>query len=415
MTQGRIPVTIVTGFLGSGKTTLLAGLVRRRQTRRLALLINEFGEVSIDGTVLRDSIAQSGAPPDLNGEHADHARHIRIVELSQGLIAYGDDTQFMPAMQAIAAHRATIDHVLIETSGLALPSAVMALLQSPLLAGDFVLDATLAVVDTPLLLAGEFGQPTSSIHPDQPIESTEPDVETAAAASATLFAQQLALADVVVLNKIDALDENQLLQAETLVRSCAPNVRFLELAHKAELDLRVALGLRLHQATGAATDLHAASPAYMPYADAAPLSSQVFFNGHTHSGIGAHNHGLATHRHFHEQDPGWLSFTLRCDAEQALPQLQHALAEAARQEPVLRSKGYVRASGRRSAVLVQGVRSRITLAPPPIATSASTPLSTVQEGGGLALHTSELVFIGYHLSRARVARLLSTLTATDWS
>lgn len=401
MTQARIPVTVVTGFLGSGKTTLLAGLVRRRQTRRLALLINEFGEVPIDGAVLRDGIAQAGD-------------HIRIVELSQGLIAYADDTLFMPAMQAIAAHRATIDHVLIETSGLALPSAVMALLQSPLLADDFVLDATLVVVDTPLLLAGEFAQPVLPV-----LQAGTPEADVAdvagAAPVATLFAQQLALSDVVVLNKIDALDENQLLQAETLVRSCAPNVRFLELAHKAELDLRVALGLRLHQATGAAAELHAGHPglplqrpAYLPYADTALLPNQ-FFNGHTHSGMGAHSHGLATHRHFHEQDPGWLSFTLRCDAEQPLPQLQHALAEAARQEPVLRSKGYVRASGRRSAVLVQGVRSRITLTPMP------APSSTLQENGGSALQCSELVFIGYHLNRARVARLLCALTATDWN
>ncbi len=131
-------------------------------------------------------------------------------------------------------------------------------------------------------------------------------------------------------------------------------------------------------------------------------------NGHAHSGIGAHSHGLSTHRHFHEQDPGWLSFTLRSDAVQPLPQLKEALTEAARQEPILRSKGFVRAGGERRPVLVQGVRARITLA-------ANAPGEAADETADTAPQQSELVFIGYHASRARVASLLSAITATHWS
>ncbi len=139
-----LPVTIVTGFLGSGKTTLLRSLIdakspKRGQARRLALLINEFGEVAIDGSLVRES-ARS---------HDTQGGQIEIHDFAQGLIAYGDDEQFLPTMLAIAARRAHIDHVLIETSGLALPSAIMEQLQTPVLAADFILDATLAVVDTP--------------------------------------------------------------------------------------------------------------------------------------------------------------------------------------------------------------------------------------------------------------------------
>jgi cobalamin biosynthesis protein CobW len=386
-----IPVTIVTGFLGSGKTTLLAGLIRGRRTRRLALLINEFGEISVDGALIR-AAADAATTDAAGGNHG--APQIRIDELPHGLIAYGDDDLFLPAMQAIAARRANIDHVLIETSGLALPSAVMALLQGPLLSGAFVLDATLAVVDTPLLLAGRF------------------DMDDAAATAATaapiaaLFDQQLALADVVVLNKIDALDETALLQAEGVIRARAPNVRFLELAYKAELDIRLALGLRLHQvARKAKAALHGHASTYTPW-----QGNQDAMNGHTHSGIGAHGHGLATHQHFHQQDPGWLSFTLRSNAAQPLPQLQQALAEAARQEPILRSKGFVHASEQRRPVLVQGVRSRITLGADDGAGDRGD-----DRGVADALNQSELVFIGYHASRTRVADLLSTITATHWS
>jgi cobalamin biosynthesis protein CobW len=366
-----IPVTIVTGFLGSGKTTLLSGLIKSKQSRRLALLINEFGEVSIDGALIRDS--------------AEGSEQILIHDFRDGLIAYGDDELFIPTMRAIAARRASIDHVLIETSGLALPSAVMELLQGPELSSDFILDATLAVVDTPLLLSDEFEAGSETSAPQ--------------AAVAGLFEQQLEFADVVVLNKIDQLDEQALLSAEARVRQRAPNVRFLELAYYARLDIRLALGLRLHQAAPAAHN-HSYTPvAPMPGSDTPLIANQSGLNGHAHSGLGAHTHGLATHKHFHEQDPGWLSFTLRSEAPQQPKKLQAALVEAARAEPILRSKGFIRVADAQGSVLVQGVRSRVTI-------SADAAQS--------ASRKSEVVFIGYHPSRARVAALLSELTGTQW-
>src|ERR1700722_11686266 len=137
-----IPVTVVSGFLGSGKTTLLCGLLEHRQERRLAVLINELGEVSIDGALAR---ASAGA-----------TNEVEVVDFPSGLIAYAGDERFVPTLQAIASRAVGVDHVLIETSGVALPSAAMERLQSPELAADFVLDATLVIVDTPRLLAGEF-------------------------------------------------------------------------------------------------------------------------------------------------------------------------------------------------------------------------------------------------------------------
>ncbi len=370
-----IPVTIVTGFLGVGKTTLLRSLVQRRQTRRLALLINEFGEVAIDGDLVR---------------HGNHdASQVQIQDFPYGLIAYGNDDQFEPAMLALAARRAQVDHVLIETSGLALPTAVMERLQSPALAPHFILDATLAVVDTPLLL-------------DQRFAAGSNDADGAIAA---MFAAQLEFADVVVLNKIDALGEEQLLQAEQQVRACAPNVRFLELAFQAQLDIRLALGLRLHQAT-LATHQHTYTPVRMPGADTNVLADQQRLNGHAHSGLAAHTHGLATHKHFHEQDPGWLSFTLRSQMPQAVDKLKLALTAAARSEPILRTKGFVRTrngerNGERDVLqLVQGVRTRVVINADAVAPATSDK--------------SELVFIGYHPSRSKVAALLSEITGTSW-
>lgn len=371
-----IPVTIVTGFLGSGKTTLLSSLIKSRQSRRLALLINEFGEVSIDGALIRDS--------------ADGHEQIRIHDFPYGLIAYGDDELFIPTMRAIAERRANVDHVLIETSGLALPTAIMELLQGPELAGDFILDATLAVVDTPLLLSDQFERSADA-------DSTVANSAVANSIS-SLFDQQLEFADVVVLNKIDALDEAALLLAESRVRERAPNVRFLELAYNARLDIRLALGLRLHQPTLVAHQTYT-PVASMPGAESSVLANQNRLNGHAHSGMSAHTHGLATHKHFHEQDPGWLSFTLRSSAPQQTEKLKAALLAAAQQEPLLRIKGFIRSDDSANTVLVQAVRSRLV-----ISADAAKP----------APHKSELVFIGYHPSRANIAALLSELSATTW-
>ncbi len=365
-----IPVTIVTGFLGSGKTTLLRSLIARRQTRRLALLINEFGEISVDGALIREAAGGNA--------------HIKLHDFPYGLIAYGDDAHFVPTMQAIAARRANVDHVLIETSGLALPTAVMEILQGAELAVDFILDATLAVVDTPLMLARQFDDST----PPTPAD----------AATAALFAQQLEFADVVVLNKIDQLDEEQLLQAEEQVRRRAPNVRFLELAHNAQLDMRVALGLRLHQPTLTTHD-HRYTPLPAMPGPSAVLLNQDRLNGHAHSGMAAHSHGLATHKHFHEQDPGWLSFVLRSTVRQSSTTLHDALVNIATVEPVLRSKGFVQLDSDEAPQLVQGVRTRVSITP---------------NSARKASDKSELVFIGFHLSRTRVAEQLSALTGTSW-
>jgi cobalamin biosynthesis protein CobW len=445
-----IPVTVVSGFLGSGKTTLLCDLLRRRQDRRLAVLINELGEVSIDGELARGSTrGASGATAEASG--------VEIIDFPSGLIAYADDAQFVPTLETIAARAGQVDHVLIETSGVAVPTAVMARLQEAGLAGSFVLDATLVGVDTPRLLAGEFdgggggaaggigtddggrapcgvgalgefdvsggvGGP-SGVGPSGGVGASSgagASGRAGAGAGAAvvgdewaravltesvrqLFDQQLRAADVVVLNKIDDLDSDALLAAEEQVRMRAPNVRFLELARDARLDVRVALGLRLHQAASAAPggQRHFHGPfAPMPAADGRTLSDHSRMDGHCHSGLIAHAHGLATHTHFHEQDPGWLSFTLRSRDKQSVGALRTALQQVAETEPLLRCKGFALGSEGETPVLLQGVRARVV---------------ATEEKEKSPVERSELVFIGYHLSRARVAAMLSRLTGTAWS
>jgi cobalamin biosynthesis protein CobW len=385
-----IPVTVVSGFLGSGKTTLLCGLLKNRQEWRVAVLVNELGEVPIDSALTRAT--------------ADGSKEIEILDFPSGLIAYAEDTRFVPTLQTIARRANRIDHVLIETSGVALPTAAMARLQSAELAGDFVLDATLVVVDTPRLLAGEFGRGnggTRAVTDIRMHDASQASGNDGSRCAGALFDQQLGAADVVVLNKVDELDTDALLAAEEQVRCRAPGVRFLELARQARLDARLAMGLRLHQATGSARRHFHGPFAPMPGVSSRTLADHGRVDGHEHSGLLAHTHGLATHTHFHELDPGWLSFVLRSGERQDVSTLRDALERIAQVEPMLRCKGFVLSDPPERPVLFQGVRTRV------VATEDGVP--------PLQQERSELVFIGYHLSRSRVASMLGDLTGTVWS
>src|SRR3989441_11064564 len=159
-TVPALPVTIFTGFLGSGKTTLLASLLAAERDSRFAVVVNEFGEVSVDDVLLQQTPG---------------AHRASVFKLTRGLIAYvGDD--FLATMRAISDAARLFDHVLVETSGLAVPTAVLEALHSPALQERFIHDATLAIVDTPLLLAGVY-------------DAGEP--QHAAAAASEVFQQQL--------------------------------------------------------------------------------------------------------------------------------------------------------------------------------------------------------------------------------
>ena len=360
MTQ--TPVTVVTGFLGSGKTTLISDVLGQTPNRRLAVLVNEFGEKNVDGQTLR----------------SERLEHCEIFDLEGGLIAYSDTDAFLPTLRELQRRRHRFDHVLIETSGLAVPTAVYVVLESAEFAADFVLDATLAVVDTPLLLSGDFEQ-----------SGTAPQ-----AAVQALFDAQLEQADVVVLNKIDTLSEYDLLRAEGDVRARAPKVRFLELAYGAKLDPQLTLGLKLHELTNPAH--HHGPVRSAPAESGLPLEDQTALDGHSHSDLGTHLHSLQTHVHFHVHDTGWQSFTLKSTAIQDAEKLPLILEDLARKFPVLRAKGFAQV-GPGQVQSLQAVRTRVD--------------RQLKAG---TLPRSEVVFIGYHINRKKVMQVLSGASGTVW-
>src|ERR1700751_4837711 len=316
----KIPVTIVTGFLGSGKTTLISGLLRKNPDRRLAILVNEFGEVSVDGALLRTAGEGCGA---------------EIHDLPNGCICCTIKDDFLPVMKQLQSRKREIEHVLIETSGLALPTPVMRALAWPEIRNDFHLDSVLAVVDTPQLLSGnlESGKPIPGA-----ASAETPDHATSVDA---ILNQQLENADVVVLNKIDTLDDESLMKAEELVRLKAVRVRFLELAYHAELDTRLCMGLNMHEQTDMFPprhehdhDHHHGPVQSAPLDVDCPLEDQHQFDGHAHTGLAPHEHGEFTHMHFHEHDTGWQSFVLSSSEPQDPEKLKRAVKEAATDQPI---------------------------------------------------------------------------------
>lgn len=368
-----LPVTIFTGFLGSGKTTLLASLLAAERDTRFAIVVNEFGEVSVDDVLL---------------QQGPGAHRASVFTLTRGLIAYSGD-EFMATMRAISDDAHLFDHVLVETSGLAVPTAVLEALHSPALQEHFIHDATLAIVDTPLLLAGVYdangAQPASA----------------AGTAAAEVFQQQLMCADVVVLNKIEPCLEDELLRAEAAIRARASDVRFVELAWQARLDARLVLGLHLNEfrAQGPSPGLPAST------------AGHGHGDGHAHSGLSPHEHGLLTHEHVHAEDPGWLSFVLRSQASQTPEALHRALALITAQEPVLRVKGFAHVRDAAGHLLVQGVRRRIACT---MATPSPVPPDHAHHHTHATSTMAELVFIGYHLNREMVVAKLSERTGTVW-
>jgi cobalamin biosynthesis protein CobW len=198
---GKIPVTVITGFLGSGKTTLIRNLLLNNQGRRIAVMVNEFGELGIDGDLLRScGLCPEGELPD----RPDPDWQDRIVELTNGCLCCTVQEEFFPAMQQLLARREDIDWIVIETSGLALPKPLVTAFRWPEIRQGATVDAVIALVDAPAVLGGRFSSAGTSDH-ETPLEE--------------LFSDQLACADLVVVNKTDLLTGTEQQQVIHHIRS----------------------------------------------------------------------------------------------------------------------------------------------------------------------------------------------------
>ena len=308
-TLAKLPVTIVTGFLGAGKTTLLRHMLGHADGRRIAVIVNEFGELGIDGEILKQcSIGCS--EEEANG---------RIFELANGCLCCTVQEEFFPVMRELVARRGDLDHILIETSGLALPKPLVQAFNWPEIRNACTVDAVITVVDSPAVAAGTF-----AAFPDQVDEQRklDPNLDHESPLH-ELFADQLASADLVILNKADLLDADALAAVRAEVaEELPPAVKIIE-AHGGELPLDVLLGLNCE------TELH-------------------IEGRKTHHDLEGHeDHDHDEFASFHVELP---------EAEEA--RLLQALKEAVSKHGILRIKGFAAIPGKPMRLLLQGVGQR---------------------------------------------------------
>jgi cobalamin biosynthesis protein CobW len=188
----KIPVTVVTGFLGSGKTTLLRHLLQNNQGRRIAVVVNEFGEVGIDGELLRSC--------QVCDDDDDAANN--IVELTNGCLCCTVQEEFLPTMQELLKRREQIDTILIETSGLALPKPLIQAFRWPEIRTGATVDGVVTVVDCEAVASGTFVSDLDALEAQR---EADPNLEHETPIE-ELFEDQLACADLVLLTKVDLVD-----------------------------------------------------------------------------------------------------------------------------------------------------------------------------------------------------------------
>ncbi|TBN42464.1 cobalamin biosynthesis protein CobW [Paracoccus subflavus] len=302
----KIPVTIVTGFLGAGKTTLIRHLMENPQGRRLAVVVNEFGSMGVDGDILK-SCADENCPAE------------NIVELANGCICCTVADDFIPTVEALLALPRRPDHILIETSGLALPKPLLRAFDWPAIRSRVTVDGVIALADAEAVAAGRFAPDPAAVQAQRAADDSL-DHDTPLG---EVFEDQIACADIVLLTKADLAGPAGLDAARAAIAAVAPRRMPVLPVTDGAIDPRVILGLG-----AAAEDDLAARPSH-------------------HDGADDHEHD--------DFDSIVIDLPEIADPEA----LAETLRGLARDRDILRVKGHVAVAGRPMRLLVQAVGERV--------------------------------------------------------
>ncbi len=337
----KTPVTVITGFLGSGKTTLIRHLMRNPGGKRLAILVNEFGTLGVDGDILK-SCADENCPVE------------NIVELANGCICCTVADDFIPTIEALMAMPQRPDHILIETSGLALPKPLLKAFDWPAIRSRITVDGVITLADAEAVAAGRFAPDLDAIAAQRAADDSI-DHETPLS---EVFEDQVSCADIVLLSKADLAGDAGLATARAIISAESPRSVPMLAMTDGIIDPRVILGLN-----SAAEDDIAARPSH-------------------HDGEDDHEHD--------DFDSVAISLPETVDPEV----LADSIRRLAREQNILRVKGYVAVKGKPMRLLVQAVGERVR--------------SQFDRPWGDTPRTSQLVVIAerHHIDRAAIEATL---------
>ena len=302
----KIPVTILTGFLGAGNTTLIRNLILKNKSKKLAVIINEFGDLGVDGEIVKQCSDETC--PEEN-----------ILELANGCICCTVADDFIPTMKSLLEGQYIPEHILIETSGLALPKPLLKAFEWPEIRSRLTVDSVLAVVDAEAVVNGIFA-PQMSTELEEKQNQTYVEHETPLS---EVFEDQINCSDVVLLTKPD-LVKNISDAINIIIKEMERNVPILEVQN-GDIGADVILGVN----AAAETDL---------------------------DNRRSHHDGFDDHEH-----DDFDTFSISVPKILDLEKFKIVLETLIRKNDILRIKGFLRVESKPLNLLVQGVGKRLSV------------------------------------------------------
>lgn len=318
---GKIPATVITGFLGAGKTTLIRNMLQTANGKRIALIINEFGDLGVDGEVLKGCGIESCSEDD-------------IVELTNGCICCTVADDFVPTITALLERENRPDHIVIETSGLALPQPLVSAFNWPEIREQLTVDGVVTVVDSRAVADGRFADDTDKVNAqraaDEALDHESPLEE--------LFEDQITCADMIILNKSDLVDDAALARIQADIEGDIKRAVKVVRASNGSLPASVLLGLE------SATE--------------GEVHNRKSHHELEHEAFHAEHGDDAEHHHDHDHDD-FESFVVEGGVvtnRKALIAALHRIIEA---HGILRLKGFAAIVDKPMRLVIQGVGNRI--------------------------------------------------------